>query len=388
MQHRLGLRHRGATQLRLHPGDQRRDQVGLPGRPRRGCWSRHRRPARGRAGAGGRRGRRRWSPRRGRWSRGRRCRAGSRSRAAAGGGAPGSPSVATSGAEKPIRAPIVGRDRLARPRCGRPGQPLPMSCSSAATSSRSGRSTSWVSSAAAAAASTRCRSTVYRCHGWRCGSDRTRSHSGSSRDEQALLVQLLEDRHGGAAAGEQPQERPAHLRRPRLGHRRAVHREHLERVRREQQVRAGRGGGRAEQQAGVGGGPGVAGEHDLVALADHALGQRLAPHPPVAAAGAPDERGLHPPPGLVGDEGQPPAGQADLAQQRVLVGQPERDRHRPLLLADQHVAAGGRCAGGARRARRAAGRRPPRPRRSVRRRAGRPRPRAAPGPRAGRRRPP
>ena len=36
--------------------------------------------------------------------------------------------------------------------------------------------------AAAAAASTRCRSTVNRCQGWRCGSERTRSHSGISRD--------------------------------------------------------------------------------------------------------------------------------------------------------------------------------------------------------------
>ena len=67
-------------------------------------------------------------------------------------------------------------------------------------------------------------------------------------------------------------------------------------------------------------GLGVPGEHDLVALPDHALGERLAAHPAVAAARTADERRLHPPPGLVGDEGEPPAGQADLAQQRVLVG--------------------------------------------------------------------
>jgi hypothetical protein len=43
-----------------------------------------------------------------------------------------------------------------------PGRPLPMSCSSAPSSSRSGRCTRRVSAAAAAAASTRCRSTVKR----------------------------------------------------------------------------------------------------------------------------------------------------------------------------------------------------------------------------------
>ena len=91
------------------------------------------------------------------------------------------PRTATSGGENPIRVAIstaIGSPTT----LWSPGQPLPMSCSSAATSSRSGRSTSWVSSAAAAAASTRCRSTVNRCQGWRCGRDRTRSHSGSSRD--------------------------------------------------------------------------------------------------------------------------------------------------------------------------------------------------------------
>ena len=43
-----------------------------------------------------------------------------------------------------------------------PGRPLPMSCSSAPSSSRSGRATRRVSPAAPAAASTRCRSTVKR----------------------------------------------------------------------------------------------------------------------------------------------------------------------------------------------------------------------------------
>ncbi len=62
-----------------------------------------------------------------------------------------------------------------------PGQPLPMSCRKAATSSRSGRATRRVIAAARAAVSTRCRSTVHRCTALRCGRQRTRSQSGSRR---------------------------------------------------------------------------------------------------------------------------------------------------------------------------------------------------------------
>ncbi len=62
-----------------------------------------------------------------------------------------------------------------------PGQPLPMSCSRAAISSRSGRLTRRVNSEARTAVSMRCRSTVHRCTALRCGRQRTRSQSGSSR---------------------------------------------------------------------------------------------------------------------------------------------------------------------------------------------------------------
>ena len=206
--------------------------------------------------------------------------------------------------------------------------------------------------------------------------------------QQPLLVQLLEDGDGGPPAGQQPEERPAHLRGPRLGHRLAVHREHLERVGRQQQVRPGGGRRGAQQQAGVGGRAGVAGEHDLVALPHHALGHRLAAHAAVAAAGPAHERRLHPPPGLVRDEGQPAPGQAHLAQQRVLVGQAEGDGDRPLLLAHQDVVRAAGCGDGARPGRRAGGRRRPPPRRWARRRAAPRPPRAAPGPRATPRRPP
>ena len=70
---------------------------------------------------------------------------------------------------------------------------------------------------------------------------------------------------------------------------------------------------------------------------DHAVGERLPAHPPVPAARPADQRRLDPAPGLVGDEGQPAAGQAHLAQQGVLVGQAQGVGHRPLLLADEDV---------------------------------------------------
>ena len=57
-----------------------------------------------------------------------------------------------------------------------------MSCSSAPISSRSGRGhVAGERGGASAAVSTRCRSTVKRCTGLRCGRLRTRSQSGSSR---------------------------------------------------------------------------------------------------------------------------------------------------------------------------------------------------------------
>jgi hypothetical protein len=160
---------------------------------------------------------------------------------------------------------------------------------------------------------------------------------GQQPRQQALLVQLLEDGDGGAPAGQQPQERPADLRRPWLGHRRGVHGQDLQRVRGEQQILP-RGGGRGPQQeAGVGGGLGALGEHHLVALADDALGERLPAHPAVPTARPADQRGLDPPPRLVGDEGQPAAGEAHLAEEGVLVGKAEGGGHRALLLADEDV---------------------------------------------------
>ena len=60
-----------------------------------------------------------------------------------------------------------------------PGRPLPMSCSSAHSTSRSGRDTSRAYAAALAAVSTRCRSIVKRCTGLCWGALRMRAHSGS-----------------------------------------------------------------------------------------------------------------------------------------------------------------------------------------------------------------
>ena len=58
---------------------------------------------------------------------------------------------------------------------------LPMSCSSAASSSRSARPTQRTSPPAMTTVSMRCRSTVWRCTALRCGRERTAAHSGSQR---------------------------------------------------------------------------------------------------------------------------------------------------------------------------------------------------------------
>lgn len=81
---------------------------------------------------------------------------------------------------KPIRA-AVSRAITSPATEWSPGQPLPMSCSSAATRSRSGRPTRRVRAQARTAASTRWRSTVQVWTGLRWGRQRTRSQSGSSR---------------------------------------------------------------------------------------------------------------------------------------------------------------------------------------------------------------
>ena len=86
--------------------------------------------------------------------------------------------TATSAADRPIRVATVAA--IGAPLAlWSPGSPLPMSCSSAASTSRSGRGTSRAYDAASRAVSTRCRSTVYLCTGLRWGRLRTRAHSGS-----------------------------------------------------------------------------------------------------------------------------------------------------------------------------------------------------------------
>ena len=119
-----------------------------------------------------------------------------------------------------------GRSRSGRPRRGRwsrrprewsPGQPLPMSCSSAATSSRSGRPTRRVSAEARTAVSTRCRSTVQRCTALRCGRQRTRSQSGSSRVISPSASSASQTGDGRLARAEQGDELLARLGGP--GHR-------------------------------------------------------------------------------------------------------------------------------------------------------------------------
>ena len=125
-----------------------------------------------------------------------------------------------------------------------PGAPLPMSCSSAATSSRSGRLTSRTRGAACTAASTRCRSTVKRCTALRCGRWRTAAHSGSSRSTQPGLVERLPHLRRAVARRRAGRRRGrARVLRPRLGQRGRVRGQPVDRARRERQA-GPRGAGR------------------------------------------------------------------------------------------------------------------------------------------------
>ncbi len=88
--------------------------------------------------------------------------------------------TAVSARSKPMRA-ATSRTMVSPATEWSPGHPLPMSCSSAATRSRSGRWTRRAKPAARTAVSMRWRSTVHTCTALRCGRQRTRSQSGSSR---------------------------------------------------------------------------------------------------------------------------------------------------------------------------------------------------------------
>ena len=100
--------------------------------------------------------------------------------------------------------------------------PLPMSCSSAAAISTSGRETRRISRDASMQVSTRCRSTVNRCTTEACGSSRTRSHSGSTGRQRAGLVEGLPDGEQARPGGQQPGEQVARLPAPGLRQRGAL----------------------------------------------------------------------------------------------------------------------------------------------------------------------
>ena len=128
-----------------------------------------------RAGRGCPRCRPRRRPRR--WSPGRRGRGRWRSSGAAGGGAPGRRAPRRRRGRSPSASATVCASTTPLS-VWSPGPPLPRSCSSAPTSSRSGRRTDRTRSSARATASSRWRSTVKRWNALRCGLQRTRSHSG------------------------------------------------------------------------------------------------------------------------------------------------------------------------------------------------------------------
>ena len=132
-----------------------------------------------------------------------------------------------------------------------------------------------VSAAARAAVSTRCRSTVKRCTGLRCGRLRTRSQSGSSRTISPAWSSASQTPMAARPGAEQGHERVAGLGGPRLGQRRACPASRRTVARGERQARpARRRRRRAATSAGSRRDVGAAGEHDLAVLLDDAVGER------------------------------------------------------------------------------------------------------------------
>ena len=211
-----------------------------------------------------------------------------------------------------------------------------MSCSSAASSSRSGRATSRVSAAACAAASTRWRSTVNRCSGLRCGRFRTRSQSGISAVIRPSWSRASHTPTAAWPGAEQREQRVAGRRGPRHRQRRAVG-QPGQRARRQRQPGL-RGGSRGAQHQGrVPGRVRRPGQHHLAVLFHHPVRERAALDPAAAQPGPAQPVRLAE--GVLGRVGHGPPGPGQHAQQDVPVEQPERGGHLVLLLEHQPVQA-------------------------------------------------
>ena len=254
--------------------------------------------------------------------------------------------VSTSASAKPRRAATVRASRAPAALWSTPSdsEPLPMSCSSAPTSSRSGRDTSRTSGAARTAASSRCRSTLKRWTALRCGRCRTRSHSGQQPGQQPGLVERLPDRDQLRPGAEQVDEELAGVLRPGLGQRRGVGHQAVHRAGRQREPGAGGAGRHPQHEQRVGARVRLRREHGLAVV----LGQPGAEQPQHRLAAA-DEPGAlrpgrlqRPPPGHVGGVRHGRRGPADGAQQVVGVAEPQQPRHGVLLLLHEHV---GRAAG-------------------------------------------
>src|SRR3984957_15320471 len=229
-----------------------------------------------------------------------------------------------------------------------PGQPLPMSCSSAASSSRSGRDTSRASAAALAAHSTRCRSTVKRCSGLRWGRFLTRSQSGisvasrpswSSASQTAIALAPAPSSASRAlrASGGHGIDSGGHSA-SRARARGAIG----------SPTRAGPGGARSTRTRGghphpqrrVGPRPPRPGQDPLAFLLDHAVGERppvrlASSHPDAERPAAARPVGLAE--GVIDRVGDGPARPRQLAPQGVPVAQAERPPPLALLLDPQPV---------------------------------------------------
>ena len=201
--------------------------------------------------------------------------------------------------------------------------PLPMSWSSAATISTSGRATCRISAAASVQVSTTCRSTVNRWMADACGSSRIRSHSGRICASAPGLLEGLPGAEQPAPRGQQPDQQPACLGRPGIGQRRALAGQPGRRRRCQHDVPLGGLGGSSQQQRGILGRTGPPVEHDLVGRQGDALGQRRQRRAACADARGPGQCVVHPPPGQPGQVGDPAAELAHVHLRRPRVRLPQ-----------------------------------------------------------------
>ena len=210
------------------------------------------------------------------------------------------------------------------------------------------------SAAALAVASSRCRSTVKRWYALRCGRDRTGSHSGRIRVQTPRWSSASITGIASRAGEQQPDEELARAGRPRIGQRRRVARRAARASRGRSRV-ACSAASRAARSASSGSSAGSASAVEVhLAVAQHARRRRATRSRFADAAERSAQRRPRPGATRRRSSTRSRARPRDAGHERVAVGEPERlGDARPAPGARARCSAG-RCAGAARRARRAA----------------------------------